>query len=1229
MRHRHPPSSASSDLALYMKNIFTFELTYRKNRPATWAYFGLLLVFGFILAANGANAGSEKAFANSPVTITNLLAVMSIFGALLASAVMGVPVYRDIEHGVKNYFFTYPVSEKDYLLGRYLGSLVTLLLISLGFVFGLVLGYSLGPAIGWEEAERFGPLQLSAYARGTLFLLWPNLIFTGTIFFCLVALTRKIFVSYVGSIFFFILYLVASTLASDIENQDLVSILDPFGTFAFGEIARYLTPPEQNAFALGLEGNLLINRLLVVGLTVAMLAFTLVRFDFVRFLQGSAKKKKKGEDAGAKIRSNDTVPVPTVVQTFTSGNYFRRMLSQAWIEFKSITRDPYFYGLISGAVLFLFFDGWFGNTTYGTPNLPTTYFMLSVKEGTFTFFVFIILVFYTGEVVHRDRSVKFDQISDALPVPNWSIYGGKLLTMVMVCLALVTMPLIVGVISQTVQGYFDYNFGQYFTDLFLLTFPQYLVWMSLAFFVHVLINSKFLGHVVAIGIYAALFILPGVLEVDYNLFLFGLRPAYVVSDMNDFGHFIPAVSWFNGYWLSFGVVLIILGGLFFARGTDNAWKSRFKRFGQDWGMKPALGLVACLAFLLFSGFTIYNNVSVENVYRTSEESLDLREHFEREYRRYLGFAQPKITDVAVEVDLFPDTRSLDARGTFQLTNKSDAPIDTILLNSSYDQRTMKLTEFTIGGVAPEVVKNEEDYNFTIYHLPTPLQPGDSATMIMHVEGGFKAFPNEGLQRDIVYNGTFLNNSIFPNFGYSGQGEIGSDVERRKRGLEIRDYSLPPATDPAGKSNLLFEDDADFVTFRATVSTAPDQIAIAPGVLAREYEQDGRRYFEYVNERRMQNFYNISSARYAVAEETWKNSNGRDVKVQIYHDPKHDRNIDRFMDATKRSLDYYSRNFSPYQYDQLRILEFPRYANFAQSFPNTVPYSEGFGWTGDFTDPEDNDYAFTVTAHEVAHQWWGHQIAPSATRGANQISESMAEYSSLMVTKERYGEASMKEFLKYELDSYLRARSGESKFEKTLLENDNQSYVWYRKGGLILYALQDYVGEEQLNSGFAAMLDSFALKPEPPFATSYDWYDYIKSVTPDSLRYFLTESFEEITLYENKAVKAVYNTQPNADGKYQVTLTVDTRKIIYEGSGEEKSRPTERSLIEIGVFGEDDRNEQGIKEMNPLYLQKTWLTPGEHVIELLVDEVPVKAGIDPYNKLIDRISDDNVIAVDAE
>ncbi|MGB3798697.1 MAG: M1 family aminopeptidase [Lewinella sp.] len=1212
-------------------SILNFEFKYRRVRPATYAYFFLLLVFGFILAANGANAISEKAYVNSATVVTNLVVVVSIFMTLLASAVMGVPVYRDIEHGVKNYYFSYPVSERGYLMGRYVGSLLTLIFISFGLLLGLFIGYALGPALGWEEAERFGPHRLGDYVYAYVVFMLPNLLLTGTLFFCLVALTRQIFVSYVGSILFFVFYLVATTLASDLDNQTLVSILDPFGTFAFREQTKYLTPVEQNTFHVPIIGTLLINRLLWFGVAAALLGYTLVSFRFTRFL-GGARAKVKAHNAVDRATEVDPfagAELKPVQQRFSTSGYLRQMLSQVWIEFKSILRDPYFIGILAGAVLFLFFDGWFSNSTYGTKSYPTTYYMLEMKNATYIIFVMVILVFYTGEVVHRDRTVGFDQIADALPVPNWAVYGGKLLTMVLVTFVLVTLVWVIGVFSQTIQGYFNYDFGQYFTDLYLLTWPQYIVLVSLAFFVHVLVNKKFVGHVLAIGLYAALFFIPGILEINYNLVLFGSRPGYMVSDMNDFGHFIPAVSWFNVYWLAFGVMLMLLGLLFFARGTDNAWRSRFQRVGQAWGWRPAVVLATAFGVFALSGFTIYNNVSVLNAYSNREDGLDRTADYERQYRRYLGMNQPMITAADVAVDLRPNERALDARGTFGIINRGDQAIDSILFNIPFDEKQGQLVEFTIDGWQTELLTEDQEHDMAFYRLTPALQPGDSVTMTLATELAYRGFPNEGLQRNIVHNGTFLNQGdIFPSFGYNPAAEIGSETERKKRDLPLRDYTLPPVTDEQGRNTFSFTPYADGqISFRAVVSTDPDQIAIAPGRLQREWTEDGRRYFEYA-EPAMDYFFNISSARYTVDEEVWNGPNGEDVDIQVFRHEDHGLNVDRYIDAVKSSLDYFSENFGPYQFDQLRILEFPRYAGFAQSFANTVPYSESFGWLGKFDDPDDTDYAFTVTSHEVAHQWWGHQIQPSATRGGNQLSETMAEYASLMVTKERYGEAAMQPTLKYELDSYLRGRAGESKFEKTLVDNDDQAYVWYRKGALVMYALQDYVGEDRLNDGFRAFIDSFAMRRTGPYPTSEDWYNSMASVTPDSLQYFLEESFRGITLYENRALTATSAPSPDSDAEsYAVTLKVDTRKIKYDGNGNELERPNERSLIEIGVFGPDGENELGMTSKTPLYLQKHWLTPGEHEITVTVKERPVKAGIDPYNKLIDRVSDDNLVDVE--
>lgn len=1210
------------------RHIFNFEIKYRIKRPATWAYFGILFVFGVLVGIYGDTPSSEKVYANSPYAIGLMLIIISIFGTLIASAVMGVPIYRDIEHQVKDYFFTYPISEKQYLLGRYFGSLAILLLISIGFQLGLMVGFGLGPSAGLEQPERFGPFNLWYYVQPTLAYYWTNFLLTGTIFFALVVFTRKIFATYVGSVLFFIAYLLGNALTQDLEQRDLVDMLDPFAFNTYINATRYWTPVEQNELVATMTGHLFWNRVLWLGIALVIFLVTIFRFEFSKFFEerSSRKKAKKEETVALRPSAISLASIGKVQKVFSNGLYFRQMWSLAKLEFKNIIRDRYFLAMMLGGVLFLFLDGWFGNPIYGTPSLPTTYYMLEAKDFNYILFVFIILIFYTGEVVHRDRSVQYNGIADALPVPNWMVYGSKFLALVGISFLLVNIVIVCGVLNQTLAGYFHFEFDKYFTDLYLIEFPEYLQLTMLAFFVHIIVNQKFLGHVVTIGIWLAMFGFRDLAEYDYNLFFYSYIPGYLISDMNGFGHFAQPLFWFNLYWLSFGALLLIIGNLYWSRGSDSGIRSRWRIATSRLNGISTIGLVSALAIWIGAGAFIYYNVSVLNKYRTSKAQTQLQVKYEKQYSKYARIIQPKVTDVKLEADIFAKERRTVANGKFTIVNKSDVPIDSLHLNFGSPIYHTLLKKFTIDGQEPQRIWNDEVQRYSIYRFPGgAMAPGDTMLMEMTLEAGYKGFTNSGYNSGIVENGTFLNLSIFPSFGYDAGREITSDKDRKKYELPEKDYNSPPQDDAWGLSHLLFNDDADYVTFEAVLSTEPDQIALSPGYLQNEWEKDGRKYYHYKMDSEMDLFFNMSSARYAVHRDTWTNPDGSKGNIEIFHHPTHKRNVERFAKAVRNSMEYFNKFFTPYQYRQMRILEFPRYATFAQSFPNTVPYAESFGWVGDFSDPNEIDYSYTVTAHEVAHQWWGHQITPSSTRGANQISESMAEYSSLMVMKKEYGVEAMQKFLKYELDSYLNGRANESKFEKTLLDNDTQAYVWYRKGGLVLYALQDYIGEDSLNAGFRRFLEDAAFRQKPPYANTTEWYSYIQSVTPDSLKYFLEDSFEKIALYENRTQKAT--AKKLGDGKYEVTLEIDTKKIYYDGLGKVLGEGDQPNLIEIGIFTKDGKNDKGMTRKVPLYLQKQWLKPGQQTLKFTVEGELVKAGIDPYNKLIDRIPDDNLINVD--
>jgi aminopeptidase N len=344
----------------------------------------------------------------------------------------------------------------------------------------------------------------------------------------------------------------------------------------------------------------------------------------------------------------------------------------------------------------------------------------------------------------------------------------------------------------------------------------------------------------------------------------------------------------------------------------------------------------------------------------------------------------------------------------------------------------------------------------------------------------------------------------------------------------------------------------------------------------------------------------------------------DVDLAIYYHPGHEYNLAKMMKGIRASLDYCTRNFSPYQNKTVRIVEFPRYELFAQSFPASIPYSEGIGFIArvDPADEEDVDYPFYVTAHEVAHQWWAHQVIGGDVQGATVMSESLAQYTAVMVMKHEFGPEHMKRFLKYEMDKYLGGRSSEKKQELPLIRCEGQGYIRYNKASVVFYALQDYVGEEVINRALRRYVQDVAFQ-EPPYTNALELEAGLRAVMPAQYGYLIDDMFDAVTLYENRALSATYRTAAN--GKYEVKLKVAARKLKASEQGEEREVPL-ADWIDIGVFDAKEK---------PLYLRKHKIEHNEQEFTLQVDAIPVRAGIDPWNKLVDRSPDDNTIKVERQ
>ena len=760
-----------------------------------------------------------------------------------------------------------------------------------------------------------------------------------------------------------------------------------------------------------------------------------------------------------------------------------------------------------------------------------------------------------------------------------------------------------------------------------MTFPQVVIFILLSLFVQTLVSNKFVGYGILIGIFVLLQILPP-FGWENTLYLISQVPAYIYSDMNGYGHFVPAMFWATVYWLAISATLGVVSIALARRGAEDSLRARIRLALQRAPrLIPAALLFAIMA--IGAGSWYFYNAHVLNEYLDSTARRHIQADYERQFKKYENLDQPKVTAVDATINIYPERRSFDGSVRMTLQNKTNQPIAQIHLTDQKQSVTNVQFDrtFHLVSAAPRNM-------YSIYALDPPLAPGQTVTLTCNVGHLTRGFRDGNELPELAYNGTFFDSDYVPYIGYN----IGIELDDPRR---RREEHLPPLEEMAHRgdpahaiNNVFFRGESDWVTYHTVVSTSADQIAVAPGYLQREWKDKGRHYFEYsMGSTHILDFFSYISARYQSRKEMYHGPNG-DVALEVYYDPAHTYDVDDMLASSRAGLDYYQQTFSPYQFKQYRIFEFPRYRTFAQSFPNTIPYSEGIGFISRVIKPTDIDFTYFVTAHELGHQWWAHQLVGADAEGSNMMSESLAEYSALQVMAHKYGRDLMHRFLRHELDGYLRGRAGEVRHEPPLALVQREQYVWYQKGGQILYTLADYIGEDKLNLALHNFLMQYqyanannqvdatnntqATVPiNNPYPDTRMLVDAIRAQTPPELQYLVDDGFNRIVLYDNKTVTAT--SQKTSDGKYKVTLEVEARKMQADGNGAETPMPL-HDYIEIGVFsGKKDQEK-------PLYLKKEKISEPHKTFVVVVDEKPTLAGIDPYNKLIDRNADDNMIDV---
>ena len=1180
--------------------ILAFEWRYQTRSPVFWVGSAIffLLTFGSVTIDQIQIGSRGNVHVNAPFAILQTQSIMSLFALFVVVAMVANVVIRDDETGFAPILRSTSVSKSAYLGGRFLGAVAAALLV----LASVPLAVLVGSAMPWLDNEKVGPLHLHHYVYSLFVFGLPTLLILSAAFFALATATRSMMWTYVGAVAALVLYIVTRGLTSDPRHDTLAALSDPFGLSALAITTKYWTASERNTRLPEVTGLLLANR--VLWTSVAGVFFALA-YKVFRFETGA------GRPAAAGASAPEKAPPARAATASTSGVGGLRWWAIARFDMAFVFRSPAFFVLLGIGVVNSIGALWYAGDRYGTSSYPVTRLMVEALTGSFTLMPILIAVYYSGELVWRDRDRKVHEIVDATSAPDWVFLVPKIVAISLVLASTSLVAVLTGVVAQALRGGAPIELQAYLLWFVWPTTVNAVLLAALAVFVQVLVPQKFLGWGVML-LYVVATLVMSTAGLEHNLYNYAGTPTVPLSDMNGMGRFWVGQAWFQVYWGAFALVLTVLSYALWRRGATIALRPRLRQIRQRIRGKALALLASGLAVFIGSGAFIFFNTNVRNTYVTSPERETRIADMEKELLPFESLPQPRVTAVTLDVALFPKEVRAVTTGTFVLENRTKEPIPAIHVR--WEERA-RMDSLELEGAV--IDKEWPRFHYRVYRLAKPMAPGDKVTLRFATTLEEKGFPNASPLTRIVDNGTFLNNDeIAPRIGMSRDVLLTDRSKRRKHGLPA---DLRPKTleDESGRERNFLRPDSDWVTAEITVHTDADQTPIAPGETVSDEVKDGRRTVRFRNDVPINHFFSIQSARYAVRKDTWN-----DVRLAVYYHPAHEYNVDRMLAATKTSLDLLSGKFAPYQFKQARILEFPSYADFAQSFANTIPYSENIGFIQRQGDPEKVDMVTYVTAHEIGHQWWGHQLLPSEQQGATMLVESFAQYSAMLVMEKMYGKDQVRRFLKFELDRYLRSRGGEVVEELPLSRVENQPYIHYQKGALVMYWLKEVVGEETVNRALSKLLAEFALKPAP-YPCTLDFLRLLRAEAGPAHDALITDLFEKITLVDVKATSARW--APRPDGRFDVTVEIEAHKMVADGKGQETEAPLDEAL-DVGVFAaEPGSREFGAKSV--LLFERRAVKTGPQTMAFVVDEEPKFAGVDPYNKRIDRNSDDNVTAVE--
>ncbi len=597
--------------------IFRAEVLLNSKRVAPYAM--AILCGGNALLWWGWGPATGRGWAiNSDFFITGVLPVYSFMTLPLFTAlIMADPVIRDFRTGVAPLIFSKPVSRAEYLLGKFFGNFFVLVCCQSAFVLMLfVLQAFRRPGMIVQDVRAL------PYLKHFLVFVVISHLALAAFYFTVGTLTRNVKIVYGLGVFFYPLYITYQVVLLKSLPSRWNSMFDPL-LMNWGDKSFHSRSAEwANQFIVAYDSNLIVNRALMLLITIICLTILYLRFS-------KTERTSKAEDTGKLSLLNLSTrveeiyndaqdiqsarggqvefekaaiaepPALPVVSTINQGArvHLNKLSVALGIEFRLLRAERSLVLLIPLAGFLATLEQAF----YAV--VPEVSYSASYASGTaggLSLFLYGMAVFYTGEAMHRDREVRIAPVLWSAPAPNLVLLLSKFMATVLLALSLIALVALTAIAIQIFRGHTPVELSAYLSVYTIVLIPGVIFITGVSVILNVLLRDKYLTYAVSVGIGIGLFYLYG---QGYNHWLYNpvLYKLWTYADLTGAGNSLTRILIQRVYWLAITSACLALAHLCFERKAAKGFLVNGRLSSAGWS---SLIAVFSIAAAVVTGFII-------------------------------------------------------------------------------------------------------------------------------------------------------------------------------------------------------------------------------------------------------------------------------------------------------------------------------------------------------------------------------------------------------------------------------------------------------------------------------------------------------------------------------------------------------------------------------------------------------------------------------------------------